>query len=52
MQVFSARPPFEQRALLDTGPITNHVNFVHNQNGDFAYVTIGGMNEVKVLAEE
>src|SRR6267142_3864270 len=48
-QVFSARPPFEQRALLDTGPITNHVNFVHNQNGDFAYVTIGGMNEVKVF---
>jgi len=49
VQVFSARPPFEQRALLDTGPITNHVNFVHNQNGDFAYVTIGGMNEVKVF---
>jgi YVTN family beta-propeller protein len=49
VQVFSARPPFEQKALLDTGPITNHVNFVHNHNGDFAYVTIGGMNEVKVF---
>ena len=24
-QVFSAKPPFEQKALLETGPITNHV---------------------------
>src|SRR6201987_5418994 len=46
-QVFSARPPFEQIALLDTGPITNHVNFVNNRNGKFAYITIGGTNEVK-----
>ena len=34
---------------LDTGPITNHVNIVHNANGTFAYVTIGGLNEVKVF---
>src|SRR5450432_2760119 len=47
VQVFSAQPPFEQKALLDTGPITNHVNFVNNSNGRFAYVTIGGANEVK-----
>jgi YVTN family beta-propeller protein len=46
-QVYSAKPPFEQKALLDTGPITNHVNFVNNQNGKFAYVSIGGVNEVK-----
>lgn len=46
-QVFSAKPPFEQRALLETGPITNHVNFVNNQNGKFAYVTVGGTNQVK-----
>jgi len=26
-QVFGAKPPFEQKALLNTGPITNHVNF-------------------------
>ena len=45
--MFSAKPPFEQIALLDTGPITNHVNFVNNRNGKFAYVTIGGANEVK-----
>jgi len=46
-QVFRAKPPFEQIALLDTGPITNHVNFVNNRNGKFAYITIGGANEVK-----
>jgi YVTN family beta-propeller protein len=46
-QVFSARPPFAQKALLETGPITNHVNFVNNRNGKFAYVSIGGVNQVK-----
>ena len=49
VQVFSAKPPFAQTALLETGPITNHVNFVNNRNGKFAYVTIGGMNEVKAF---
>ena len=49
VQVFSARPPFAQLALLETGPITNHVNFVNNRNGKFAYVTIGGANQVKVF---
>jgi len=34
--------------VLDTGAITNHVNFARNANGQFAYVTIGGLNEVKV----
>jgi YVTN family beta-propeller protein len=48
VQVFSAKPPFEQEALLETGPITNHVNFVNNRNGKFAYVSIGGANQVKV----
>jgi YVTN family beta-propeller protein len=47
VQVFRAKPPFEQIALLDTGPITNHVNFANNRNGKFAYITIGGANEVK-----
>jgi hypothetical protein len=47
--VYSTKPPFDQTALLDTGPITNHVNFVNNPNGKFAYVTIGGANEVKVF---
>jgi YVTN family beta-propeller protein len=49
VQVYSAKPPFEQIALLDTGPITNHVNFVNNRNGKFVYITIGGLNEVKVF---
>jgi len=49
VQVFSAHPPFEQKALIDTGPITNHVNFVNNQNGKFAYITIGGANQVKAF---
>ena len=48
VQVFSAKPPFEQLALLDTGAITDHVNFANNGNGKFAYVTIGGTNQVKV----
>lgn len=47
VQIFSAKPPFEQKALLETGPITNHVNFVNNRNGKFAYVTVGGANQVK-----
>jgi YVTN family beta-propeller protein len=48
-QVFDARPPFSLVKTLDTGPITNHVNFARNANGTFAYVTIGGLNEVKVF---
>jgi YVTN family beta-propeller protein len=48
-QVFNARPPFNVLKTLDTGPITNHVNIVHNANGTFAYITIGGLNEVKVF---
>jgi YVTN family beta-propeller protein len=47
-QVVEARPPFGTIALLDTGPITNHVNFARNAKGQFAYVTIGGQNAVKV----
>ena len=49
VQVYSASPPFAQKALLETGPITNHVNFVNNANGKFAYITIGGTNEVKAF---
>ena len=48
-QVFNAAPPFATIAVLDTGPITNHVNLVRNANGQFAYVTVGGLNEVKVF---
>ena len=48
-QVFNAKPPFATIAVLDTGPITNHVNIVRNAKGQFAYVTVGGLNEVKVF---
>jgi YVTN family beta-propeller protein len=49
VQVFDARPPFSLLQTMDTGPITNHVNFVQNVNGTFAYVTIGGLDQVKVF---
>src|ERR1700733_11706185 len=48
-QVFDAKPPFNIVKTLDTGPITNHVNFARIAKGTFAYVTIGGTNEVKVF---
>jgi YVTN family beta-propeller protein len=48
-QVFDAQPPFALLKTLDTGPITNHVNIARNTNGMFAYVTIGGLNEIKVF---
>src|SRR5271155_4559879 len=48
-QVFDARPPFSVVKILDTGPITNHVNIVRNAHGMFAYVTVGGLNEVQVF---
>jgi YVTN family beta-propeller protein len=47
-QIISARPPFKTSATLETGPITNHVAFIHNAKGSFAYITVGGRNEVLV----
>jgi YVTN family beta-propeller protein len=47
-EVFNANPPFNVIATLNTGPITNHVNIVRNMHGQFAYVTVGGENNVKV----
>jgi len=47
--VFDAHPPFAVLKTIDTGPITNHVNFAANANGSFAYVTVGGLNEVQVF---
>jgi YVTN family beta-propeller protein len=48
-QVFNAKPPFNLIKTIDTGPITNHVNFALTARGSFAYVTIGGLNQVKVF---
>src|SRR5213080_4283380 len=49
VMVFSAKPPFQVLKVLDTGPITNHVNIVRNAHGQFAYVTVGGLNAVKAF---
>jgi YVTN family beta-propeller protein len=48
-QVFNAKPPFNLIRTIDTGPITNHINFAHTAKGTFAYVTVGGLNLVKVF---
>ena len=34
---------------FDTGAITNHVNIARNEHGQFAYVTVGTENVVKVF---
>ncbi|WP_308169740.1 DUF305 domain-containing protein [Acrocarpospora catenulata] len=47
-QVMSGEPPFRILTTLNTGPITNHVTTVDNAKGQFAYVTVGGENKVKV----
>jgi YVTN family beta-propeller protein len=39
---------FRVLAVLDTGPITNHVNFVSRPGMEHAYVTVGGTNETLV----
>ena len=49
VQVFDARPPFDVIRTIDTGPLTNHVNFARTEKGQLAYVTIGARNEVKVF---
>jgi len=46
VMAFEAKPPFKLLKVLETGPITNHVNIVRNANGRFAYVTVGGLNQV------
>ena len=47
--VFDGHPPFSVLKTLNTGPITNHVNITHNARGTFAYVTVGGLNEIQVF---
>jgi DNA-binding beta-propeller fold protein YncE len=42
--VFDAKPPFALIRSWETGPITNHVNFARTPKGQFAYVTVGGLN--------
>lgn len=49
VMVFNARPPFNVIRTIDTGPLTNHVNFARTGGGTFSYVTVGGLNVVKVF---
>jgi len=48
-QVIQAVPPFSTTAVLETGPISNHVALVDKAKGKFAYVTVGGQDQVKVF---
>jgi YVTN family beta-propeller protein len=47
--VIDSHPPFERVKMMNTGPLTNHVNFVRTPKGEFAYVSIGGLNQVQVF---
>ncbi len=51
-QVASAKEPFRVLTTLDTGPITNHVTFVDNAAGHFAYISVGGKDEVLVYTRD
>jgi YVTN family beta-propeller protein len=48
-EVFNGKPPFNLLKSIETGPITNHVNLARNAKGRFAYVTVGGLDQVKVF---
>jgi YVTN family beta-propeller protein len=52
VMVFDARPPFAVRTTIDTGPITNHVNFARTAAGLLAYVTVGGLHQVQVFRSD
>ncbi|EZP77784.1 YVTN beta-propeller repeat-containing protein [Sphingobium yanoikuyae] len=49
VMVFDAKPPFAVLKTIDTGPITNHVNIARTPKGQFAYVTVGTQNIVRVF---
>lgn len=39
-------------STLDTGPDTNHPNFVDTADGQYVYLTVGGLNETKVYRQD
>lgn len=49
VMVFDAKPPFAVLKSFATGAITNHVNIAKTPRGQFAYVTVGTENVVKVF---
>jgi YVTN family beta-propeller protein len=46
---FNAHPPFNILREIDTGPLTNHVNFAVTEQGQLAYITVGGLSQVQVF---
>lgn len=44
-----AKPPFQTLKVIRTGPLTNHVNFAATAKGQFAYVSVGALNQVQVF---
>ena len=48
VMAFAAKPPFQHLKTLAPGPLTNHVNFARTKEGQLAYVTVGGLNQVQV----
>ncbi len=48
VMAIEAKPPFGVLRTIASGPITNHVNFARTAQGQLAYVTVGGLNEVQV----
>jgi YVTN family beta-propeller protein len=50
--IIEAKPPFATLKVIDTGPITNHVNFIDTARGQFAYITVGGLNQVQVFRRD
>jgi len=48
-QIMSGEAPFRILNTLDCGPICNHVTLINNAHGNFAYITVGGENVVKVF---
>ena len=48
VMAFEAKPPFRHLKTLSPGPLTNHVNFARTKDGQLAYVTVGGLNQIHV----
>ncbi len=47
-----ATDPFAILTVLDSGPTTNHVNFVTKEDAGYAYVTVGGMDQTLVYRRD
>ena len=43
---------FKVKTVIDTGPITNHVALLDTARGKLAFVTVGGLNAVKVFSRD